>query len=107
MSPRDTLMTDAIRNPLPGLCRQLEGEFGDVLSKQTIDAAAEHALGELEGARIREYVPVFAWRHARARLSGRRLIVAAGVIARPPRDPSRPERHSRAPSPRASAGSRP
>ncbi len=84
MSAHDTLMTDATRNPLPGLCRQLEGEFGDVLSKERIDDAAELALDELGGARIREFVPVFAWRHARARLR-RRVSGSVAPIARPKR----------------------
>ena len=57
MSAHDTLMTDAIRDPLPGLCKQLEAEFGYVLSSERIGDAAEFALDELEGARIREFVP--------------------------------------------------
>jgi hypothetical protein len=61
-------MAEEIRDPLPGLRKQLEHECGDVASSEAIARAAEDALTELEGARIREFVPLFAWRRARARL---------------------------------------
>jgi hypothetical protein len=38
------------------------------VSTETIDRAAVEALDELSSARIRDFVPVFAWRRARARL---------------------------------------
>lgn len=104
MSPHDTLMTDAIRDPLPGLRKQLANEFGRFLPKKRINDAAEQALDEFEGARIREFVPVFAWRHARARLSD---VVRVAATAPPTRAPSRSVRRSPAPSPLASAGTRP
>lgn len=61
-------MAEEIRDPLPGLRKRLEHECGDVASSEAIARSAEDALTELEGARIREFVPLFAWRRARARL---------------------------------------
>jgi hypothetical protein len=68
MGPRRTPTKDAVRDPLPGLSEQLAGEYGGIVPRQKIDRAAKEALGEREGARIREFVPVLAWRRARARL---------------------------------------
>ena len=47
---------------------QLTDEYAGVVPRETIDEAARHALAELDEARIREFVPVFAWRHAREHL---------------------------------------
>jgi hypothetical protein len=58
-------------DPLPGLRQQLESEYGGTVPPESIHQAAAEALDELSGARIREFVPVFAWRRARARLRGR------------------------------------
>ncbi len=55
-------------DPLPGLRQQLESEYGGIVPPETIQRAAAEALDELSGARLREFVPVFAWRRARARL---------------------------------------
>ena len=68
MSPQRMPFDDVIRDPLPGLRDQLTDEYGGVVPRQTIDETARHALAELDGARIREFVPVFAWRHARGHL---------------------------------------
>jgi hypothetical protein len=62
-------MGETIRDPLPGLRQQLASEYGAIVPRETIDRVAEQALHELEGVRIREFVPVLAWRRARARLS--------------------------------------
>jgi Protein of unknown function (DUF3562) len=59
---------EAIRDLLPRLRQQLASEYGTLVSADSIDRAAEDALGELEGARIRDFVPLLAWRRARARL---------------------------------------
>lgn len=59
---------DAFADPLPGLRTQLANEYGATVPLEAIEQAAAEALDDLEGARIREFVPVFAWRRARARL---------------------------------------
>lgn len=68
MSPRRNPMEGATRDPLPGLREQLTTEYGSIVPRERIDQAAEQALNELESTRIRDFVPVFAWRRARARL---------------------------------------
>ncbi|MGZ8625189.1 MAG: three-helix bundle dimerization domain-containing protein [Actinomycetota bacterium] len=64
MSPRHT-PSDVV-DPLPNLRQRLTGEYGGSVGPEEIDRAAEQALAELSGARIREFVPLFAWRRARA-----------------------------------------
>ena len=54
-------------DPLPRLKKALESEYEDVPDAQ-VEEVAKHALGKLEGARIREFVPILAWRHARDHL---------------------------------------
>jgi hypothetical protein len=61
-------VTDHVADPLPRLREQLADEYRGTVSTETIDRAAVEALGELSNARIRDFVPVFAWRRARARL---------------------------------------
>ena len=66
MSPRRTMEQDAaVRDPLPGLEDQLGLEFGEELSKGRLHEVAEQALHLYDEARVREFVPVFAWRTAR------------------------------------------
>jgi hypothetical protein len=60
-------MEEAIRNPLPRLERRLIDEF-EALPNDRIHEVAQHALDELADARFREFVPIFAWRHAREHL---------------------------------------
>ena len=60
---------DASHDPLPALRQRLVEEFGGVVPDETIDRIAEQTLSELHGARIPDYVPMFAWRRARRRLS--------------------------------------
>jgi len=55
-------------DPLPGLRKQLAEEYGGAVPEETIDLVAEQTLRELDGARVREFVPVFAWRRARQQL---------------------------------------
>ena len=71
MTPQRIPFDDVIRDPLPGLRDQLTDEYGAVVPQHTIDEMARHALAELDRARIREFVPVFAWRHARGHLRQR------------------------------------
>lgn len=58
-------------DPLPGLRERLTGEYGATVPREVIDRAAVEAFEELRGARVREFVPVFAWRRARERLRRR------------------------------------
>ncbi|MGA9161370.1 MAG: hypothetical protein WB297_10990 [Actinomycetota bacterium] len=60
-------MEEAIRNPLPRLKKQLAEEY-EALPEDRIDEVAQHAIDELADARVREFVPIFAWRHAREHL---------------------------------------
>ena len=50
------------------LRNQLEEEYGGSVPPDMIDRVAEQSLREFQGARVREFVPVFAWRRARQRL---------------------------------------
>jgi hypothetical protein len=58
-------------DPLPKLRQRLTDEYGGSMPPEAIDRAASDALEELSQARLREFVPVFAWRRARARLRSR------------------------------------
>lgn len=60
-------MEDALKDPLPGLKKQLMEEYEE-LPEEKIDAAAKRALDEFADARVREFVPIMAWRRARQRL---------------------------------------
>jgi hypothetical protein len=55
-------------DPLPGLQKRLAEEFGDAVPPETISQIARQSLSELRGARIPDFVPMFAWRRARGRL---------------------------------------
>jgi hypothetical protein len=66
MSPGPTDQGRA--DPLPGLRKQLEEEYGDRVPPETIEIVARQSLGAYQSARVREFVPVFAWRLARRRL---------------------------------------
>ncbi len=68
MSPHANLMEESVKDPLPRLYEKFAGEYGDTLPKDEIEGAAEDALEEFGSARLREFVPIFAWRHARERL---------------------------------------
>jgi hypothetical protein len=56
------------RDPLPRLRKQLAEEYRDQPGDR-IDEAAKHALDRFGGAKVKEFVPVLAWRHARRHLS--------------------------------------
>lgn len=68
MSTDQDVGVQSFVDALPGLRRQLAEEYGEEVTPETIDRVAEQSLGELRGARVREFVPVFAWRRARQRL---------------------------------------
>jgi len=68
VSPRRNRWHEAIDDPLPGLRDQLVNEYGETVPPEIISRAAAQALHELADARLREFVPVFARRRARAHL---------------------------------------
>ena len=67
MSPRGDPRQEPIKNPFPGLKKQLEEEYRG-LPESKIDEVARQALGEFESVRVREFVPILAWRRARKQL---------------------------------------
>jgi Protein of unknown function (DUF3562) len=67
MGPKRTLVDGPIQDPLPKLREKLSQEFGSI-PNDTIEFVARQALLEFDAARIRDYVPVFAWRRARQAL---------------------------------------
>ena len=58
---------EVLRDPMPGLKKQLSEEF-EAQPEDSIEQAAKHALDRLKGVPVREFVPIFAWRHARRHL---------------------------------------
>jgi len=67
VSPRGDPRQEPIKNPFPGLKKQLEEEYRG-LPESKIDEVARQALGEFDGARVREFVPILAWRRAKKQL---------------------------------------
>ncbi len=57
-------------DPLTRVRGQLEAEYGGTLPRERIDGAAQDAVAALSDARIRDFVPLLAWRQARAQLRG-------------------------------------
>lgn len=68
LSTDQDLGAQSVTDPLPGLRRQLAEEYGGDVPLETIEKVAEQSLGEFRGAKVRDFVPVFAWRRARQRL---------------------------------------
>jgi hypothetical protein len=64
---RPSPLEEALKDPLPGVKKQLAQEY-EYLPDEAIDEAAKQAVDELAEARVREFVPVIAWRRARKRL---------------------------------------
>ena len=62
-------LEESIRDPLPRLKEQLIEEF-EGQREDLIDQAAKHSLERYKSAKLREFVPIFAWRHARGHLRG-------------------------------------
>ena len=56
-----------LKDPLPGLKKELKSEYQD-LPDERIDQVARHALDKYAPARVQDFVPVLAWRHARSHL---------------------------------------
>jgi hypothetical protein len=63
-------------DPLLRLRGQLEDEFRGTVPQERIDRAAKEAVAELSKARIRDYIPLLAWRRARE-------LLRRGVPGRP------------------------
>ena len=55
------------KDPLTRLRKQLEKEYEHVPDER-IGQVAMHSFERFSGARVREFVPVLAWRHARHHL---------------------------------------
>ena len=55
------------KDPLPGLVKELK-EAHAVLPEEQINEVARNSVDRLAKARVREFVPVLAWRHARFHL---------------------------------------
>jgi hypothetical protein len=64
------------RDPIATVEHDLAVEFGGRLPEATLHAMAEEAVSELSDARVRDFVPVLAWRRARSR--ARIVILAMG-----------------------------
>jgi hypothetical protein len=58
---------EPLKDPLPGLKKQLRSEY-DELPEERIEQVAKHSLDKYAAAKVREFVPVLAWRHARRHL---------------------------------------
>ena len=67
MSPGRKNAQEKAGDPLPGLKKQLSEEYEDQ-PEYKIDQAARHALDRLADAKVRDFVGLFAWRHAREHL---------------------------------------
>jgi hypothetical protein len=57
-----------VQDALPALRDDLLREYGSVVPVRTIEQVAKQALEGFNNVRIREFVPVLAWRRARLRL---------------------------------------
>ena len=53
-------LEESIRDPFPRLREQLIEEF-EGQREDLIDQAAKHSLERYKGAKVREFVPIFAW----------------------------------------------
>ena len=66
-TPPDPREKPPISEPLRGLVEQLKDAHGDLPDEQIRDVA-KHSLDRFAKARIRNFVPVLAWRHAQRHL---------------------------------------
>jgi hypothetical protein len=58
---------EPIKDPLPGLKKQLEKEY-EHIADERIDQVAKHSVERFSRARVKEFVSVLAWRHTRMHL---------------------------------------
>jgi hypothetical protein len=66
---RTSPLDEGFKDPLPRLKKQLSEEF-EGQPPNSIDQAAKHSLDRYKSAKVREFIPIFAWRHARLHLRG-------------------------------------
>jgi hypothetical protein len=59
-----------VKDVFPALRDELRRDYGNAVPQDAIDWVARHAIERLNGARVREFVPLLAERHARAHLRG-------------------------------------
>jgi hypothetical protein len=64
---RTSPLDEGFKDPLPRLKTQLSEEF-EGQPQDLIDQAAKHSLDRFKNAKVREFVPIFSWRHARRHL---------------------------------------
>ena len=62
------------QDPFPRLREQLIEEF-EGQREDLIDQAAKHSLERYKGAKVREFVPISAWPHARRHLCGASCLI--------------------------------
>jgi hypothetical protein len=55
-------------NQLSFVVDRLAGEFGSRVDPDTLRAVAVREMASFEGARVRDFVPILAWRQARMQL---------------------------------------
>ena len=61
MSPeRVSPLEESLRDPLPGVKKQLGQEY-EGFPEELIEDVAKHALDSLSSARVKEFVPILAW----------------------------------------------
>jgi len=74
----DARAPKATTDPLARIETDLAREFADV-DRRTVATVAREALARYDGAKIKDFAPVLAWRDARERLRQRgRPAAAAG-----------------------------
>ena len=66
-STSKTTQEASTRDPLTRLRKALADEYRDQPGDR-IDEAAKHALDRFGSAKVKEFVPILAWRHARRHL---------------------------------------
>jgi hypothetical protein len=64
------------------LFEQLHDEFGDRVDPQFLQVVAREEAGSFDDAKIRDFVPLIAYRQARTRVI--RRILAGGTMTGPP-----------------------
>ena len=60
---RPSPFEEPLRDPLPGVKKQLSEE-----PEEQIEEVAKRALDDLSSVRVKEFIPILAWRRAREEL---------------------------------------
>ena len=66
-SDRPSPFEEPLRDPLPGVKKQLREEYEEV-PEERIEEVAKRALDDLASVRVKEFIPILAWRRAREEL---------------------------------------